>query len=155
MGNPDDTIYDALRESHERQRVLCKQLLATEPHGDERKQVFEELRTEEAAHAAAEERFLYAPILMDDNGLYPSRHALAEHYKLEKIFDELAERDPSEAGWMQRAHTLVHDLEHHLEEEETRFFQQSGKILSDAEKIRLAGAYRQDYAHMLEKLRGG
>lgn len=149
-----DNIYEALRESHERQRALCKQLLDTTPGSDERKRVFIELHTEESAHAAAEERFLYAPILMDDNGLDPSRHALAEHHKLDELFKELAKRDTGEAGWLQRAKTLAHDLEHHLEEEETRFFQQSGKILSDADKVRLAGAYRQDYQHMLAKLRG-
>ncbi|MDO5504936.1 MAG: hemerythrin domain-containing protein [Pseudoxanthomonas suwonensis] len=149
-----DTIYDALRESHERQRALCRQLLETEPHGSDRRKVFVALRNEEAAHAAAEERFLYAPILMDDNGLQPSRHALAEHHKLEELFEELDGRDPSEAGWMQRAGTLVHELEHHLEEEETRFFQQSGKILSDTAKVRLAAAYREDYARMLAQQPG-
>lgn len=155
MGNANDNLYEALRESHERQRELCDALVATEPHHGERARIFNELRIEEAAHAAAEERFLYAPMLMDDNGLYPSRHALAEHYKLDKLFSELAERDVAEAGWMQRAHTLVHDLKHHLEEEETRFFQQSGKILSDDDKVRLAGAYRNDYAHMKHKLEQG
>lgn len=152
MAKADETIYDALRESHEIQRALSKRLLDSEPHGDERKDIFEQLRIEEGAHAAAEERFLYAPILMDDNGLSPARHALSEHHKLEELFEELGKREPSEAGWLQRARTLVDELEHHLEEEETRFFQQSGKILDDEAKVRLAGAYRADYAHMKEKL---
>lgn len=145
-----DNIYDALRESHERQRALCKALLESAPEGDGRQSLFRQLRREESAHAAAEERFLYAPILMDDNGLSPSRHALSEHHKIEELFEELAKDAPSERGWLQRARTLCEKIEHHLEEEETRFFQQSGKILSDADKTRLAKSYRADYARLLE-----
>lgn len=145
-----ETIYDALRESHERQRALCRQLLESAPERDGRQEIFRSLRREESAHAAAEERFLYAPILMHDNGLSPSRHALSEHHRIEELFEELAKDPPSSRGWMQRAHTLCEKIEHHLEEEETRFFQQSGKLLDDAAKIALAKSYREDYERMLE-----
>lgn len=145
-----DNIYEALRESHERQRALCKALLETGPEGDGRQDLFRELRREESAHAAAEERFLYAPILMEDNGLLPSRYALAEHHKIDELFEELAKDAPSDRGWLQRARTLCEKIEHHLEAEETRFFQQSGKILSDAQKVSLAKSYRKDYERLLE-----
>lgn len=145
-----ETIYDALRESHARQRELCRQLLDSPPEGGERLAVFRALRREESAHAAAEERFLYAPILMDDNGLSPTRHALAEHHKVEELFEELAKDDPADRGWLVRARTLCEKIEHHLEEEETRFFQQSGKILDDAQKVALARRYRSDYERLLE-----
>lgn len=145
-----DNIFEALGESHERQRALCKALRDSGPQGDGRQQLFRELRREESAHAAAEERFLYAPILMADTGLAPSRHALAEHHKIEELFEELAQRAPSERGWMQRAGTLCEKIEHHLEEEESRFFQQSGKILSAARKVALAKSYRRDYRRLLQ-----
>ena len=51
---------------------------------------------------------------------------------------------------MQRAKTLCEKIDHHLEEEETRFFQQSGKILSDAQKVSLAKSYRKDYERLLK-----
>ena len=145
-----ETIYDALRESHERQRMLCRQLLESAAEGDGRQEIFRTLRREESAHAAAEERFLYAPILMHDNGLSPSRHALSEHHCIDELFEELAKEPPSSRGWLQRARTLCEKIEHHLEEEETRFFQQSGKLLDEAAKRSLATAYRADYERMLE-----
>ena len=74
-----DNIYDALRESHATQRSLCRRLLRAKAGDTRRSELFQALRVELAAHAAAEERFLYAPILMDDMGLSPSRHALSEH----------------------------------------------------------------------------
>ena len=81
----NDTIYDALRESHETQRSLCRRLLRSKPGTRERLDLFTALRIELAAHAAAEERFLYVPILMDDRGLDSSRHALHEHHQVDEL----------------------------------------------------------------------
>ena len=36
-----------------------------------------------------------------------------------------------------------------MKEEETKFFQVSGKLLSPAQKARLAEQYRKDYGRML------
>ena len=55
-------------------------------------------------------------------------------------------------GHGQELSTKVH---HHLREEEKKFFQVSGKILGDAEKIRLAKRYRRDYQRMHKLLREG
>lgn len=55
-----ETIYDALRDSHETQRSLCRRLVRSKPHTKDRQDIFTALRIELAAHAAAEERFLYA-----------------------------------------------------------------------------------------------
>ena len=76
-----ETIYDALRESHEHQRSLCRKLLLSKSGTRHRQDMFTALRIELAAHAASEERYLYVPILMHDMGLMSSRHALAEHHQ--------------------------------------------------------------------------
>lgn len=147
-----NTIYDALRESHEIQRSLCRKLLRSKPHTDHRTETFTHLRIELAAHAAAEERFLYAPILMDDMGLSPSRHALHEHHELDELVEKLQKEDPSDRGWLAIARQLSRKVHHHLREEERKFFQVSGKILDDSRKLRLAQQYRKDYKRMLKKL---
>jgi hypothetical protein len=144
-----ETIYDALRESHERQRSLCRKLLRSQPHTERRQALFTELRIELAAHAAAEERHLYAVILMDDLGLSPSRHALHEHHEIDEIVEAMRVQDPSARGWLNRAKALSREVHHHLREEETKFFQLSGKVLSKTRKQQLAKAYRRDYARML------
>ncbi|MES2858486.1 MAG: hemerythrin domain-containing protein, partial [Pseudomonadota bacterium] len=84
-----ETIYDALRESHELQRSLCRKLVRAKPGTQQRISIFKELHTELAAHAAAEERFLYAPVLMDDMGLNSSRHALHEHHEMDELVEDL------------------------------------------------------------------
>lgn len=149
-----DNIYDALRESHALQRSLCRKLLRSPPHSERRIALFTDLRIELAAHAAAEERFLYAPILMDDMGLDPSRHALHEHHEIDEIIEDMQVVDKNGAGWMARARKLSEKVHHHLREEEKKFFQVSGRILDATQKATLAKRYRRDYARMLENLRG-
>ena len=143
-----ETIYDALRESHERQRSLCRKLLRTQPHDVRRRELFRELRIELAAHEAAEERFLYVPMLMDDMGLLSSRHALHEHHEIDELIEKLREGRPADRGWMATARTLSTKVHHHLREEETKFFQASGKLLSATRKVALAKSYRRDFDRM-------
>ncbi|WP_101925429.1 MULTISPECIES: hemerythrin domain-containing protein [Luteimonas] len=150
-----ETIYDALRESHERQRSLCRKLLRAPAHSERRIDLFTELRIELAAHAAAEERFLYAPILMHDAGLDASRHALHEHHEMDELVEALQTTDHNGRGWMATAKKLSEKVHHHLREEERKFFQVSGKLLGDAEKQRLAARYRKDHARMEKTLRAG
>lgn len=147
-----ETIYDALRESHEIQRSLLRRLLRSKPGTQERISLFRELRIELEAHEAAEERYLYAPILMDDAGLNSSRHALHEHHEIDELVEEVQKLDPAGHAWLEKARELSKEVHHHLREEESRFFQVSGKILGDAQKKSLAGKYRRDYARMCKKL---
>lgn len=149
-----ETIYEALRESHEIQRSLCRKLLMSKPGGARRGELFRELRIELAAHAAAEERFLYAPILMSDAGLDVSRHALHEHHEIDELVEKLQEGEPSDRGWLPTARALSHQVHHHLREEEKKFFQVSGKILGAKEKTTLARKYRKDLARMRKVLAG-
>jgi hypothetical protein len=148
-------IYEALHESHEIQRALCRKLLRTKPEGRDRQKVLRELRIELAAHAAAEERFLYVPMLMDDMGLNSSRHALAEHHEIDECVEDLQKADAEGGSWLAKAKKLSHKVHHHLREEEKKFFQVSGKILSETQKKRLAAQYRRDYARMHRSLAQG
>ncbi len=123
------TIYDELRDSHATQRRLCTSMIRTQAKNPmRRQQLFRELRIELAAHAAAEERYLYVPILMHDMGLNSARHALAEHHEMDELVEELHALDPAGDAWGKKAVELEDKVLHHLKEEETKFFQVSGKL---------------------------
>ena len=147
-----ETIYDALRESHEIQRSLLRKLLRSKPGTQERISQFTQVRIECQAHEAAEERFLYAPMLIDDMGLISTRHALHEHHEIDELIEDLQALDPAGDAWLEKARELSRKVHHHLREEEKKFFQVSGKILSEAQKTRLAKQYRKDYLRMHEVL---
>lgn len=145
-----DNIYEALRESHETQRTLCRRLTRLKPDDPRARETFKTLRVELAAHAAAEERYLYAQILFDDMGLKSSRHALHEHHEIDECVEALEEARGKPDAWPELVRKLSHEVHHHLREEEKKFFQLSGKILSDKQKQGLATRYRRDLSRMRE-----
>ncbi len=97
------------------------------------------------AHAVAEDRYFYIPLMMTDSGLNITRHALAEHHKMDELLEQLTETEFSNPGWLAIAKKLSETVHHHLQEEEHGFFQQAGKILLDAQKTALAKQYQQEY----------
>ncbi len=147
------TIFDALHDSHATQRSLCRRLTRTADPG-KRELLFLQLKVELEAHAAAEERYLYAPMLMTDGGLSASRHALSEHHDIEELCDDLSVRDKSAAAWAQTMAELSHKVHHHLREEESKFFKVGGRLLGDALKARLGKQYNKDVQRMRRKLAG-
>ncbi len=146
------TIYEALRASHELQRQWCVALVNSKPIHAERASLFKQLRIELEAHAAAEERFLYCVMMMDDTGLSTSRHALAEHHEIEELVEQMRVPSLTVRGWINRAKKLSEMVHHHLQEEEKGFFQLSGKILTEAQKTSLARQYLKDYERMKQQL---
>lgn len=128
-------IFEALRESHERQRDLADQLLKTHGDSPERRSVFQALKNELFAHEVAEDRFFYIPLMMTDSGLGITRHALAEHHEMDEMVEELTELDMSNTGWLALAKKLTETVHHHLTEEEHRFFSRLAKFWMSSKKL--------------------
>ncbi|MGP0174309.1 hemerythrin domain-containing protein [Pseudomonas sp. NCHU5208] len=139
------TIFEALRISHDIQRKLAQKLVATQGDTPERHALFAQLKQELAVHSVAEERHFYIPLMQQEAGVDLSRHAIAEHHQMDEMIEDLEETDPSSPSWLAQAKALAHKVEHHLEEEEQRFFQMAGKLLGDKEKEQLAGDYLSAY----------
>ena len=67
---------------------------------------------------------------------------------MDELVEDLQALDPTGDAWGLKAGELVHKVRHHLKEEETKFFQVSGKLLTDAQKVKLARQYRTDFDRM-------
>lgn len=141
-------IFDAIRESHDLQRDLCRKLTASRGDMAARQMLFLQLKVELMAHAAAEERHLYVPLLMEDGGLDASRHALHEHHQVDELLEDLSVRNKNQDGWIATAKTLSFKVRHHLKEEESKFFQVAGRLLSETKKKQLAGKYSREIVRM-------
>ncbi len=138
-------IFEALRTSHATQRTLADNLIRTSGDSAERDLLFQELKTELAAHAAAEERFFYVPLIAHDMTQAPSRHGIAEHHEMDELVEKLEDTDYSSPGWIVTARELHHKIFHHLNDEEQGIFQLAGKVLSDSEKSSLAKGYEGEF----------
>lgn len=143
-------IFEALRESHERQRTYAKALIKTSGDTPERVEAYQQLKSELQAHETAEERHFYIPLMEFDNGVDLSRHAIAEHHEMDEMMETLDETEMSSPAWLATAKKLSEKVHHHLKEEEQKFFQMAGKLLDDKQKEALAGQYEKEYKAQLD-----
>jgi hypothetical protein len=140
------TIFEDLRASHEVQRSLARTMTHARASAEHRRLAFLALANELDAHATAEERHFYVPLLMDDAGLGITRHALADHHKAMKLADELRGVDPTTDHFADLAKQLSAEVRDHLDEEEHGTFQLAGKLLTKTQQRQLAAQYRAEYA---------
>ena len=139
-------IFEALRLSHDIQRTLATKLLATEGSAPERSELFRQLKHELAAHAAAEERCFYTPLIAFDATMAQARHGMAEHHEMDELVDALNKVDMSSSAWIAHFQKLRDKVFHHLEDEEHAIFQLAGKVLKESDKTRLAREYEEEFA---------
>jgi hemerythrin-like domain-containing protein len=138
------TIFEVIRGDHETQRTLVALLTETEGASDGRAELWHRLKRELQAHAGAEERFFYVPLMEHDTTQEAARHSVAEHKELDDFIEQLDSYDMSGPQWLQTARQLAERLTHHLDEEETEIYPVAGRVLTNAEKTSLGSEYLED-----------
>ncbi len=134
-------IYEAIREDHDIQRDLLDKLVKTSGDTKTRYSIFKKLKAELHVHANAEERHFYKPLISNDMMQEHARHGIAEHHEIDELVEQLEDTEQDASSWLKIAKKLKEKVEHHLEDEEHAFFQLSGKVFSEKDKIDLAKKY--------------
>lgn len=124
-------IYARLEKDHETQRDLCDRIKDSKPGSDERSELWTELKVELEAHAAAEEQVFYSALMQKPDGTEEARHSVHEHQEMSKLITELDAMDQSADVWDKKFKTLAHDVNHHVDEEETDIFPEAKELISD------------------------
>lgn len=143
-------IYSQLKDDHGKQRGLSGGLAETSGDSDERRRLFEELKKEIEAHAAAEEETFYAELISIHEGQEKARHSISEHEEAATLLEELTELDFSSSGWLNKFNKLREELEHHLEEEEEEVFKLAKSLIDD----KRAGELGEEFSRRKAKLMG-
>lgn len=137
----DAKIFEDLKADHDKHRELLEQLGETQGASDERKALFEALRKELQAHAAAEEESLYATMLGKPDLRDEARHSVSEHKEIDDFLGELVETDMSSSAWLTKFKEMRHRYLHHIDEEEEEMFPEAAEKLSDADEAKLAKVF--------------
>jgi iron-sulfur cluster repair protein YtfE (RIC family) len=144
-------IFEALLKSHELQRAIARRLLADVGDRDQRQRDFEQLKAELTAHETAEERAFYVPLMEHDDAVEAARHGIAEHHEMDEMVECLDKIEPGSAEWLEQLGQLLHKLEHHLKEEEDKWFPLARRILPRQELRELGEPYREEHDRLKAK----
>lgn len=147
----DARIYADLKKDHDRHRKLLDEIEATSRGGDERRALFDELRKELQAHAAAEEQALYALMLANPDLRDEARHSVAEHKEIDDLLGELVEIEPNDIGWINKFREMRYRYEHHIDEEEEEMFPAAADELSTSDEDKAARVFEERKPEELER----
>jgi len=131
-------IYERIEADHDLQRELANKLVETQGDGPERRQLWERLRPEVEAHAAAEEQTFYAELIQAPSAQEQARHSISEHKEAADLIEELESTDMASGAWLTKFKKLKEELEHHMDEEENDVFALAREAIDDARADELA-----------------
>lgn len=137
----DARIFQDLKADHDRHRAMLAELAAA--NFADRAELFEALRIEISAHAAAEEESLYATMLGNPDLRDEARHSVSEHKEIDDFFGDLAELDVESAEWTAKFKEMRHRYEHHIDEEEEEMFPSASEKLTSDDEKRLAEIFER------------
>lgn len=143
-------IFEDLKRDHDKHRELLEKLSETDS-GDERRDLFEELRKELQAHAAAEEESLYSTMLGNPDLRDEARHSVSEHKEIDDKLGELLEADENSDAWEETFGELRHRYLHHIDEEEEEMFPKADEELSPQVEERIADVFEERKPKELER----
>ncbi|CDO36153.1 hemerythrin domain-containing protein [Novosphingobium sp. KN65.2] len=146
----DARIFLDLKADHDRHRKMLEQLAETQGDSEERRDLFEKLRLELQAHAAAEEESLYATMLADPDLRDEARHSVSEHKEIDDFLAELVDTDMSSGAWLTKFKDMRHRYLHHIDEEEEDMFPAAAKGLSAEEEKKIAAIFEKRKPKELE-----
>ena len=146
----DARIFQDLKADHDRHREMLEQLGQTEGASDERSELFESLRKELQAHAAAEEESLYATMLGKPDLRDEARHSVSEHKEIDDFLGELCEMDMASAQWLKTFKEMRHRYLHHIDEEEEDMFPEAAKGLDAETEAKIAKVFEERKPRELE-----
>ena len=147
----DAKIYAELKADHDRHRALIARIEDTSRKDEERQELFDILRVELQAHAAAEEEALYSVMLANPELRDEARHSVSEHKELDDLLGELVEKDTTSLFWLSKFKPLRDRYLHHIEEEEEEMFPAAAKELSKAKEAEIAAVFERRKPKELER----
>ncbi len=136
-------IYERLQQEHEVQKQLAAQIMRTSGDSSERRELFEEFKTEAESHAAAEEQTFYAALIEKQESQEQARHSISEHKSAADLIEELEETEMGNGGWIRKFEKLKDELEHHIAEEENDVFKMARRLIDSDEANELAEKFER------------
>lgn len=148
MANAD--IFARLKQDHDAHRQLFQKIAAAKDD-EQLEKLFDQLKVEVTAHAAAEEETLYATMLSRPDLREDAQHSVSEHKEIDDYFEELADLKFNGDAWRKTFDKLKHRYMHHIDEEEEEMFPDAAKDLTAEEEAKLGKLFAERKPAELER----
>jgi Hemerythrin HHE cation binding domain len=123
--------FTLLKNDHKKVAALFEQIEpTTERAVKTREEVFGKLKEELDIHTHIEEKILYPVLKQEAETRDITFEGLEEHHVIKMLLAELAGMAVNSEEWTAKAKVLQENVEHHVEEEETKMFKLGREVLT-------------------------
>jgi hypothetical protein len=123
-------IYSYLHKDHLKVAKLFKEIIASK-NQSERESLFLEVKMELELHSDPERDTFYKALEKKPKGMKDAEHGIDEHNEIKDALKKVSKLgSDQEAEWLINFGKLVHIVEHHVEDEESKMFEDGKKIIS-------------------------
>ena len=123
--------FTLLKNDHKKVAALFEQIEpTTERAVKTREEAFGKLKAELDVHAHNEEKILYPVLKKEGETRDITFEGLEEHHVIKMLLAELAGMKVDSEEWTAKAKVLQENVEHHVEEEETKMFKLGRDVLT-------------------------
>lgn len=144
-------IFRQLREEHAQISTMMRRLAETED-GDDRRELFDELRRELLAHGKGEEREVYPVFEQFDDTADLVEELREDHGAMEENIERLRAMDADDEEWADAFEDLMHDVLDHVEVEENELFAAAERLIDDVRAQELEHLYLNSKAQLLRQV---
>ena len=150
----DADVRTLLHADHEVIRELSKELADTQSSA-RRKTLVRELKPLLVAHSRSEEAAVYTPLTQirtSPDSRAAGNEGFVEHNLADIVLERLANTpDAGSDMWKAHAKVLHEALEHHIDEEESKIFEELGEHFSDEKREAMGEEFIRGKARLLKQ----
>lgn len=116
----DNNLINVITADHRAVEAAFSELEANLTTPQQRRDLVDHVIAELVRHSVAEEQFMYPAVRKYvPGGDEMADHEIEEHAEAERVMKDLDEMDVSDPGFEIKLQELMHDIRHHVQEEET------------------------------------
>lgn len=125
-------LFELIKKDHRELEEILNQLKETSDRSfKKREDLFMQLKQEIVPHMRAEEKAFYSVLQKSNEAKEDAMEAMEEHHAAELVMNELDKMSKQEEFWHAKLSVFKEIIEHHIEEEEGKVFQDAEQVISE------------------------
>lgn len=135
-------ICDVLKKDHENVSKLLKKIISENASNSEECQtLFQKVKEELVVHSLAEDEVFYSKLENSPETQEFIRESREDHEIVTQILEDMSRMNAGTSEWLEKANSLLENVELHVKMEEDCVFQRASKILDKEQLIQLSGEF--------------
>ena len=138
-------FFDLIKKDHEEVKSMLDEMLElSSDNSSQLKEMFTQLKQELIPHMKAEETAFYPILVKNSATKEDALEALEEHHAAEMVLNELDKMSKQDESWHAKLSVFKEMLDHHIEEEEGKIFDDAEEVISEEQIHRVMTNFQKE-----------